>query len=387
MRLSLNRRHNLELCLLAWGALLMLPTWDLHAQISCTQEQAEMWFDLEGEQEDTLVSTDGWKARQFRARPKGKASPTFLISFHEGKAACIRAEASPTVELQEVMAGLKAFAWRVEGDERINVKWEASQEFISAYPPVGRSSQSIMPLTRTIGRKRTVTFDTNTGEVLGATPWRDIDVPTGRFQINQNHESCSIDTLVSEDGFLYARMVSFSYRFGNVASDFASQFLICDAEYFWQLSSRCIVEAKDKSPYESSFNKFVPEQLHAQARKKRLGFVLAGLTSTSALEPKVLLKLANEIEEPREHLLGTLAHRLHKQKPAAQLRRMELLAHLFGPKAIPTLVTMVQQPRDVGGKAAQLLRKIADEHGLKKPPAEGANAAKWKQWASEAAPE
>ena len=178
MRLSLNRRHNLKLCLLAWGALLMLPTLDAHAQIGCTQEQAEMWFDLEGEQEDTLVSTDGWKARQFRARPKGKASPTFLISFHAGKAVCIRAEASPTVELPEVMAGLKAFAWRVEGDERINVKWEASQEFISAYPPVGRSSQSIMPLTKTIGRRRTVTFDANTGEVLGATPWRDINVPT-----------------------------------------------------------------------------------------------------------------------------------------------------------------------------------------------------------------
>lgn len=351
------------------------------AQIGCTLKQAKEWFDLDREQEDELFLKDGWKPTQFRARPMGKPGPTFLISFYDDRAVCIRPEDPSKLEFKDVIAGLNTFGWRVDGDERKQVRWNPTHAFLSAFPPVGKSSQNVLPLTRTVGRKKTITFDASTGVVLGATPWSDLDVPTGRFMTFKSGESCSVDTLVSQDGYLYARLVTSSSQIATSSYSSVSQFLICNATYYWKLSTQCISEGYDRSLYEFSFNRFVPKELQPEARSKRLIAAYIGLVNSSAVEPKVLAEFAKDIPEPRDAVQVKLSHLLHKQEPAVQVRRIEALAAVFGPEAIGVLVPMTRQPRHVGEKAAALIRGIAADHGLGETPDADATTVEWQRWA------
>lgn len=361
--------------------------------------RTEKYYDRDAADDEFRTMT----ARLIGAGVPGR--PSLDVSLHEGKCVCIRGAGHgldfgrPELTPQAVQWLLANCNSHVRNGTPRAVKWNLSGDYLSVFPPVGRSSSSALPLLRSSGIQVKSQFvDRRTGRVVSETPWSDLapGPPIGALLLSSANV---VDKFVleSDDGSLYAIVVAKTranaggLTTGVRVKEEVPEFLICDADYFWQYTEACVTGKFNFDEYEPGLGAVIPAHAKESLALRRLAQSFACIADSPSFDIARLKSESDRLSKKHAAFPASaqeqLLNGIYKRSPAIQLRRIGVLGEMASPEAILKLLPLLRKPRELPVVARKAVRQIADRHMLPPPPMDDARYSEWEQWGEMAVPQ
>jgi len=372
------------------------------AQIGASLRELTTAFEHEeagqttGSLEDIVKLSDRRSLSVRKLTHRGNRQLAFYAYFVDDRcvAICPQKHKRPDLAAVRLLLGSASIANPAGQFER--TEWYVDAEFSAVYPPIGNSSSnmSLMPVKRTFGQKRTLHF--RDGVLVGASPWENLSVPTGRViqWFHQYNYALNKTVMISPDGRLFAVLVTRQSVSGNnlgglrtlSSSSEIEKFFVCEPDAFWNYTSAGIQAETygKKDDYDSLFPRLIPEANRAQFNVERMAIALVCMVDRSSMPIERLQEEAAHLSDQWNAELSTrFENQLLRQLPTRTLdekrRRLAALGKVGTLASTDRLVRLLsKKPTKEGTYAA--LREIAERHRLPPPPEIDASAATWRTW-------
>ena len=284
--------------------------------------------------------------------------------------------------------------------------WEIDGALLPVFPPVGEYSIDVWPiLNKTIIQARAIAVDARTRQIVAASPWGNLGIPTGSFWVHRTDTVLSRVVLRRRDGQAYAiielanrrsharKVTSSGYIPSSMIHElgFVRHVWVFRSDVFWQFLLTVCTQQPDKggsyyasTSYEGQLRRYVPAEWVQHVRQQRLiRMVIAGIYQEGVPMPLVL---ASAKELPAHLLVAAAVAHITKDKPEVAVRKLAIL-ELFGTKQSLALCCRMLRKSHPPTRAAAIkaILAIAGREKLAADADMGDDPAKWQQWARQVA--